>query len=80
MSTEHLRNKLLLVHDINIRQTRQAENIAIQLRKTNNAQKSLFYQGAIMYNALPLQIRRCNGILSFKRMLKVFILRNVPRF
>lgn len=74
MLPQQLSNKLVLVGG----RTRQAENIIIQFRKTRSAQKSLFYEGIKMYNAMPAEIRQCDRLLIFKRKLKEFIVTSVP--
>lgn len=74
---EQLKDKLQIVGNVRERQTRQAEDIVIQFRRTTSAQKSMFYEGVKMYNALPAEIRRCETIELFKRMLKEYIIMNV---
>lgn len=59
------------------RQTRQTGNIAIEFRRTRSAQKSLFYEGVSMYNALPAEIKQCDRLELFKRMLKEFVIIDV---
>jgi len=56
MLPEQLGNKLVLVGNTNERRTRQADNIVIQFRRTKSAQKSLFYEGIQMYNAMPSNV------------------------
>jgi len=53
MLPEQLGNKLQIVGSESERKTRQTGNIEIQFRKISNVQKSIFYQGIKMYNALP---------------------------
>jgi len=52
------RNEIEMVESESQRQTRQAGNIVLGLRKTRNAQKSVFYEGAKMYNSSPLVIKQ----------------------
>jgi len=47
-----LRDRLQIVGNECTRETRQTGNIEFQFRKTKSAQKSLFYEGIKMYNAL----------------------------
>lgn len=77
MMPEHLRNRLRIIGDESEKQTRQAGNIAIEFRKTRSAQKSLFYEEVLMYNALPDEIKRCDRLDIFERVLKRFIVSNV---
>jgi len=63
-----LRNKIEIVGS---EHQRQAGNIALGFRKTRNAQKSVFYEGAKLCNLLPLRIRECDRLKVFKRELKV---------
>lgn len=75
--TEQLRNRLEIVGNVSERQTRQAGDIAIQFRRTRSAQKSMFYEGVKLYNDLPAEMKHCDRIEPFKRMLKEYILFNV---
>lgn len=75
---EHLGNKLVVVGEVSERQTRQSENIRIDFRKTRSAQKSLFYEGVKMYNAIPNELKRCDRLVVFKRMLKKHIMTVLP--
>ena len=77
MCPEHLRNRLRIVGDESAMQTRQAGNIAVEFRKTRSAQKSLFYEGVLMYNALPDEVKCCGSLDIFKRMVKEFVTTNV---
>jgi len=71
-----LRNKIEIVES---ESQRQAGNIMLGLRKTSNAQKSVFY-GVKMYNSLPLEIKRRDGLKIFKRELKEYILNIIQYF
>lgn len=77
MMPEQLSDRLSIVGHRTNRQTRQAENIAVDFRKTKSAQKSLFFEGVIMYNALPDEVKRCERLDIFKRILKEFIISSV---
>lgn len=77
MMPEQLSNRLRIVGEMRERQTRQAGNIAIEFRRTRSAQKSLFYEGVLMYNALPAEIKQCDRLELFKRMLKEFVIIDV---
>jgi len=73
MLPTQLRNRLQIVGNECTRETRQAGNIELQLRKTKSAQKSLFYEGVKMYNALPAEIKNCDRLDVLKRRLKAHI-------
>jgi len=73
-----LRNKIEIVGGES--QTRQAGNVVLGLRKTRNAQKSVFYEGVKMYSSLPLGIKQCDGLKIFKRELKECILNTIQYF
>jgi len=77
MASMALSSKIEIVGRDCDRQTRQAGNIVVTLRRTRSAQKSLFYEGMKMYNSLPIKIKQCNKIVSFKRLLREYILGNV---
>lgn len=74
MLPEQLGNKIVLVGSTNVRQTRQADNIVIQFRRTRSAQKSIFYEGIQMYNSMPSELKQCDRLTTFKRMLKEYII------
>jgi len=77
ISPVSLRNKIEIVGNSSRRCTRQAGRIALGLRKTKNAQKSVFYKGFKLYNALPPGIRECDKLNIFKRELKKYVLNTV---
>jgi len=77
MASVALSNKLEIVGRDCDRQTRQAGNIVVTFRRTRSAQKSLFYEGIKMYNSLPTEIKQCDKIVSFKRLLREYISGNV---
>jgi len=71
------RNKIVIVENKNQRLTRQAGNIVLGFRKTRSAQESVFYEGAKMYNSLPVRIKQCDGLRTFKSELKEYILNTI---
>jgi len=77
MMPEQLCNRLRIVGDGSERQTRQTGDIAIEFRRTRSAQKSLFYEGVLMYNALPTEIKHCDRLKTFKRVVKEFVISEV---
>jgi len=77
ISSVSLRNKVEIVGSSNQRCTRQAGRIALRLRKTKNAQKSVFYEEFKLYNALPPRIRECDKLNVFRRELKKYVLNTV---
>jgi len=70
-----LRDRLEIID--NERETRQMGNIKIKFRKTKSAQKSMFYEGIKIYNALPTEIKNSERLESFKRILKTYVTVNV---
>src|SRR5436190_4025821 len=74
---EQLGNKIVLVGDKNERRTRQTKNIEIQFRRTRSAQKSLFYDGIKMYSALPLELKQCDRLTTFKRNIKKYLMKYI---
>lgn len=79
MLPEQLCNRIVFVGNVSDKQTRQSEDIIIQFRKTKSAQKSLFYIGIKMYNAIPPILKQCDSLAVFKRKLKEYILLHIPR-
>lgn len=77
MASVALNNKIEIVGMECGRQTRQAGNLVVTFRRTRSAQKSLFYEGIKMYNSLPIEVKQCKKIVSFKRVLREYILNNV---
>lgn len=76
---EELRHRIEIVGDGSEKETRQKGNIVLQSRKTCRAQKSVFYSGVKMYNALPSDIKQCEKVEKLKRMLKEYIICTVTR-
>ena len=76
---EELRDRIEIVGDECERETRQKGNIVLQSRKTYRAQKSIFYNGVKMYNALPIEVKQCERIEIFKRRLKNYIVNTITR-
>jgi len=69
-----LRDRLQIVENEYIKETRQAGNIELQFRKIKSAQKNLFYEGVKMYNAPLAEIKNYNRFDLLKRRLKAHIL------
>jgi len=69
-----LKDRLQIVGNECTKETRQADNIELQFRKTKSAQKSLFYEEVKIYNALPAEIKNCNRLDLLKRRLKAHVL------
>jgi len=67
-----LRNKIEIAGSESQRRTKRAGNIVLELRKTRNAQKSVFSEGAKMYDSLPLRIKQYDRLKIFKRELKEY--------
>lgn len=74
-----LRSRLDVVGVSYQRETRQKGNIVVQLRKTCEAQRSAFYKGTKMFNDLPAEVKQCDRLNNFKRMLKDYVVHMVPR-
>lgn len=72
-----LGNRLIIVGSTNERLTRQADNIMIQFRRTRSAQKSIFYEGIKMYNDILAEVKQCDRLVAFKRMLKEFVMSKI---
>jgi len=75
-----LKDKIAIVGSESQRQTRQAGNVVSRLGKTRNVLKSVFYEGAKMYNFLPLEARQCDRLKIFKRELKEYVLNTIQHF
>jgi len=67
LPTCRLRDRLQIIENECTRETRQADNIELQFRKTKSTQKSLFYEGVKMYNALPTKIKNCDRLDLLKK-------------
>ena len=59
---KELKNKLYIVGSRSGRVTRQAGDIVIGFRRTRSAQKSMYYEGVKMYNAVPTEVKNCKRI------------------
>ena len=71
---KELKNKLQIVGSRSSRVTRQAGDIVVKFRRTRSAQKSMYYEGVNMYNALPTEVKNHERIEQYKQMLKQYIL------
>jgi len=65
-----LRNKIEIMGSESHMCTGQTGTIVLELRKTRNAQKSIFYEGIKLFNSLLLSIRECGRLNVFKCKLK----------
>lgn len=70
---KEFKNRLQIVASRSGRETCQAQSIIIPFRKTKSAQKSMYYEGVKMYNALPTEIKGYEQVEQFKRGLKAYI-------
>lgn len=77
MAPKYLRDRLEVIHNEDGRRTRQEGIIAIKFVRTRSAQKSVCYEGVKLYNALPAEIRNCERIEVFKRMLKKHVCKSM---
>lgn len=73
MLPKQLCNKIQIIKDLGGAKTRQAENVRIEFRGTRNAQKSLFYEGIKMYNAIPTEAKKSTKLAVFKRLLRNYV-------
>lgn len=73
LAPNNLRDGLEIISRENGRKTRQDGTIAIKFCRTKSAQKSICYEGVKLYNALPAEIRNCEKMDIFKRMLKTYL-------
>lgn len=72
MLPKQLNNRIEIVGNVSERLTRQAENIAIQFRRTSSTQKSLFYEGVKVYNALLIELKQNEKIELFKCVKRIY--------
>jgi len=74
---EALRNKFGILGSDRERQTRRTANIVINFRRTRSTQKSMFDEVVKMYNSLQVELKQCERLNKFKRMLKDYILSSI---
>jgi hypothetical protein len=55
---------------------RNCEDFDLQLCKFNPKCNSVYHQGLMLFNQLPIDIKACNDLSNFKRMLRVYIIDN----
>jgi hypothetical protein len=55
---------------------RNCEDFDLQLCKFNPKCNSLYHQGLMLFNQLPIDIKACNDLSNFKHMLRVYIIDN----
>lgn len=54
---------------------RNANNLILRPSRTNYGKKNIEYEGAQLYNSLPKEIKETKSMLSFKKLLKFYILK-----
>lgn len=62
------------------RVSRRAHNIILQAPRTNYGKKNIMYEGAQLYNKLPLTIKQIDSFKLFKYKLKQYFLRDYTEF
>ena len=76
-----------------VRKTKEPEHLASYLVKENRNnniivpqsnltlyRRSFIYRGILSWNSIPKEIRNTEKIEDFKKMVKVWIFQNIPRF
>ena len=73
---DHILDNFTFKRDIAIRQTRSCDTNVLYVPKINRSsfKSALQVNGPMIWNNLPIHIRNCNSIHSFKRLLKTFLL------
>ena len=73
---DHILDNFTFKRDIAIRQTRSCDTNVLFVPKINRSsfKSALQVNGPMLWNNLPIHIRNCNSIHSFKRLLKTFLL------
>ena len=73
---DHILDNFTFKRDIAIRQTRSCDTNVLYVPKINRSsfKSALQVNGTMIWNILPIHIRNCNSIHSFKRLLKTFLL------
>lgn len=58
-------------------QLRNANNIVLRTPRTNYGKKTILFEGAQLYNKLPRDIKNSQSIVTFKRLLKNYLINNI---
>ena len=78
LAPEYLSNSLKYTHELHPHNTRNASNLNLNIPKpkTSTFMNSFSYQGPLIWNTLPTNVRDSNNIHTFKTHLKetVFVL------
>jgi hypothetical protein len=72
----YLHDKINYVKERQRYNLRNCEDFDLQLCKFNPKCNSLYHQGLMLFNQLPIDIKACNDLSNFKRMLRVYIIDN----
>ena len=64
-----------LIHNHN---TRNAQNIRLPLNRTSITQKSIFFNGPMLWNNLPLKLKNSKTVKQFKQLYKRHLLNSLP--
>lgn len=67
-------------HEIQSRVSRRANNIILQMHRTNYGKKNIMYEGAQLYNKLPNHLKQIKSFSLYKTKLKKHILSDHSEF
>ena len=75
LAPEYLSNSLKYTHELHPHNTRHASNLNLNIPKpkTSTFMNSFSYQGPLIWNTLPTNIRDSNNIQTFKTHLKEYV-------
>ena len=62
--------------DIHAYDTRNSENLVVELRSSARSGFRLQFLGTAVWNSLPVSIRAAEHLLDFKRKVKEYLLKN----
>ena len=64
------------VHGIGTRQSKRGDLFALRCNTVQYGLRSIHYSGVRLWNSLPIEIRNCDSLSSFKKKLKKYFLAN----
>lgn len=77
--TKDIHTQLTFTKKINVQKvlTRQANNLCLAKKpRTNYGIKNIMFEGAYLYNKLPKDIKQCKSLNTFKKLLKLHVLKD----
>ena len=72
----YISNKLTKVNNLHEHDTRNSTKFYVKKVNKQSTKKSIFYDGVVLYNNIPINIRQAQKLASFKQLVIPYIREN----